>query len=180
MCITIAAHRGNGCLTGRTNQQKARRGQSASLWRFFCHTRRVPHFVSLHRVSMQAFAGYLTSLYLELSARRGHVCLTGEVIFMSHSQGTSLCIASPGRHASLCRVPHELLPGALTGRTTHPKSPQGHGCLMRRTTTNGPQGAKLFRGEDNHQRPHRFQDGSQHGRLHCLLEVLQVGGCRHC
>ena len=72
---------------------------------------------------------------------------------MSHSQGTSLCIASPGRHASLCRVPRELLPVALTGRTTHQKAYRGHCCLTGRTTTNGPQGALLPHGEDNHQWP---------------------------
>ena len=44
---------------------------------------------------------------------QGAVCLTVEVL-LSHSQGTSLCIASPGKHASLCRVPHELVPGALS------------------------------------------------------------------
>ena len=48
---------------------------------------------------------------------------------MYHTQDTSLCIVSLGRHASLCRVPHELLPGALTGRTTHQKARRGHGCL---------------------------------------------------
>ena len=56
---------------------------------------------------------------------------------MYHTQDTSLCIVSPGRHASLCRVPHELLPGALTGRTTHQKARRGHGCLAGRTTING-------------------------------------------
>ena len=62
---------------------------------------------------------------------------------MSHSQATSLSIASPARHASLCRVPHELLPGALTGRTTHQKAHRVQSCLTGRTTTNGPQGAKM-------------------------------------
>ena len=100
--------------------------------------------------------GCLTGRTTQQKARRGHVCLTREVL-LSHSQGTSLCIASPGRHANLCRVPHELLPGALTGRTTHQKAHRGHCCLTGRTTTNGPHGAKLPRMEDNHQRTHGFQ-----------------------
>ena len=66
--LTKRPAEGMAALRGGQLTKRPAGGMAASLGRFFlCHTHRVPHFVSLHWVGMQAIAGYLTSFSLELS-----------------------------------------------------------------------------------------------------------------